>query len=557
MNQLRLHTSNFFPSNPPLYWSGATGTLQSDLAGIQALLLELNQPFHLITDGQVVFLTSQGEISAQKQPSSPAYHWLATLPPLPIESLGDPAFRQWYDCRYAYYTGSMANGIASTRLVIAMGKAGFLASFGAAGLSPERIEAAIHEVKSALPNGPYAFNLINSPNEPAMERKAAELYVQHQVRTVEASAYLEITLPLVYYRASGLTTDPQGNIRIQNRLIAKLSRKEVARQFMLPAPDELLNQLLQEGKITAQQAALARQVPMADDITVEADSGGHTDNRPLVGLLPSILALRDEIQEKMRYPTPLRVGAAGGISTPHAALAAFMMGAAYVVTGSINQACLEAGTSEHTRNLLAQADMADVTMAPAADMFEMGVKVQVLKRGTMFAMRASKLYELYSRYPSLEAIPAEEIQKLEKTVFKRPIEEIWQDTVRFFQQRDPRQLERAEKDPHQKMALVFRWYLGLSSRWSNSGEKGREMDYQIWCGPAMGAFNEWVRGSYLEKPENRSVVDVALHILTGAAYLQRVRLLSLYGIEVPPFLQRYHPMERLAPIPVELAAAAR
>ena len=34
-------------------------------------------------------------------------------------------------------------------------------------------------------------------------------------------------------------------------------------------------------------------------------------------------------------------------------------------------------------------------MAPAADMFEMGVKLQVLKRGTMFPMRAQKLYELY------------------------------------------------------------------------------------------------------------------------------------------------------------------
>ena len=90
-------------------------------------------------------------------------------------------------------------------------------------------------------------------------------------------------------------------------------------------------------------------VPMADDITVEADSGGHTDNRPLVCLLPSMLELRDTIQEEHGYAEPLRVGAAGGIGTPAAALAAFVMGAAYVVTGSVNQACLEAGTSAHTR----------------------------------------------------------------------------------------------------------------------------------------------------------------------------------------------------------------
>ena len=72
----------------------------------------------------------------------------------------------------------------------------------------------------------------------------------------------------------------------------------------------------------------------------------------------------------------------------------------------MNQACVEAGASEHTRKLLAGVEMADVTMAPAADMFEMGVKLQVVKRGTMFAMRANKLYDLYVNYDSIEDIPA-------------------------------------------------------------------------------------------------------------------------------------------------------
>jgi PfaD family protein len=158
---------------------------------------------------------------------------------------------------------------------------------------------------------------------------------------------------------------------------------------------------------------------MADDITVEADSGGHTDNRPLVCLLPSIIALRDEIQAQYNYSVPIRIGVAGGIGTPEAALAGFMMGAAYIMTGSINQSCVESGACEHTKKLLAQAEMADMIMAPAADMFEMGVKLQVLKRGTMFPMRAQKLYELYRTYDSIEQIPAAEKDKLEKQIFLR------------------------------------------------------------------------------------------------------------------------------------------
>jgi PfaD family protein len=324
-------------------------------------------------------------------------------------------------------------------------------------------------------------------------------------------------------------------------VIAKLSRREVALKFLQPAPPAILAQLLQEGRITEQQVNLAQYVPMADDITVEGDSGGHTDNRPLVCLISEMVALRDDVQSRFHYQTAVRVGAAGGISTPGAALGAYMMGAAYVATGTVNQACLEAGASAHTKQLLAQANMADVTMAPSADMFEMGVKVQVLKNGTFFPMRAQKLYEYYNRYAAIEDIPAEEREKLEKQIFKRSLDTVWDDTVKFFMERDPDQIERANQNPKRKMALIFRWYLGLSSRWSNSGEIGREMDYQIWCGPSIGPFNEWTRNTYLAKPENRKVVDVARQILTGSAYLYRVQALKAQGIQLATPLESYRP----------------
>ena len=332
-------------------------------------------------------------------PSSDNFHNIYTPAYLP-DFLGDEAFKSTYGTKYSLYAGSMANGISSEDLVIAMGRAGMMGSFGAGGLLPDRIEKAIQIIKSSLPNGPYIFNLINSPNEPALEEKTAEIYIRQGINVIEASAYLGLTANLVWYRASGLSQDDQGNVLISHRIIAKLSRKEIAKRFLEPAPEELLNRLVQAGKITPEQALLARIVPMADDITVEADSGGHTDNRPLVNVLPAIIKLRDEIQGKYGYAQIVRIGAAGGIATPASAFAAFMMGAAYVVTGSINQACVEACASEHTRNLLSLAEMTDVAMAPASDMFEMGTKVQVLKRGTMFAMRGQKLFETYTRYDS-------------------------------------------------------------------------------------------------------------------------------------------------------------
>ena len=523
-------------------WQGDLDTVSFDAGNIKNKLMNLNAPCYILNKEGQIGISNQGSLSYSANGKTQKLEMLLTVPAIGFHQLGNPSFLEFYGVKYAYMTGAMAQGIASEEMVISLGKANILSSFGAGGLSPARIETAIHKIKQALQHKSFAFNLLHSPSEPAIERRSIDLYLQHQIRIIEASAFLDLSDNIVYYRAAGLSLNSANEIEIKNKIIAKVSRREVAIKFLEPAPTKILNQLVQQGLITELQANLAAKIPMADDITVEADSGGHTDNRPLVCLLPSILELRDEIQRKYGYENPVRIGVAGGISTPQSALAALMMGAAYIVTGSINQSCLEAGTSEHSKKLLAEAEMTDVMMAPAADMFEMGVKLQVLKRGTLFPLRAQKLGELYKNYNSFAEIPPDEIEKLEKQILRKTIAEIWQETSNYLSQRNPEKLSKAANNPKLKMALIFRWYLGLSSRWSNTGEKGREIDYQIWCGPAMGSFNNWVRGSYLADIKNRRVVDIADQIMTGAAYLYRIQNLKIQGLQMPEEFSQYHPV---------------
>ncbi len=469
---------------------------------------------------------------------------LATIPGCRLENLGDPQFRARHGVRFPCMSGAMANGIGSVEIVEAMARGGFLGVFGSAGLSLGAIEHALDRIEDGS-SGPFPFgmNLIHSPGEPELESAVVDLYLRRRVRLVEASAFLNLTLPVVRYRVAGIMRDGSDRVIAPNRVIAKVSRVEVASKFMAPPPAAMLRELVNAGQITPEQAELAVHIPMADDVTAEADSGGHTDNQPAIVLLPTMLALLEQMQARHSFKNPPRVGAAGGISTPWSAAAAFAMGAAYVVTGSVNQSCVEAGTSDAVRRMLAQAQQADIAMAPAADMFEMGVKVQVLKRGTLFAMRATKLYELYRAHESLDGLPEADRSNLEKTIFRAPIAQIWQQTKEFFEQRDPSRIERAERDPKQKMALVFRWYLGMSSQWANQGDPARTVDYQIWCGPAMAAFNDWVRGTFLEHPENRRVVTVALNILYGAAVLTRGRIASMQGLALPAGVPRLFPLE--------------
>lgn len=491
--------------------------------------------------GSLAGSSATPDASADAGPA--AWPLVGTLPPLYPEWLGDRSFGEAHGTRFPYIAGEMANGIATTTMVIAMARAGMLGFFGAAGLAVERVEAAIDEIEGAIGGEglPWGVNLIHSPNEPALEEAVADLYIRRGVRRVSASAYMNLTPPLVRYAYSGVRADASGRVTRTNHVFAKISRPEVARRFMEPAPAEMLDALVSRGLLTAAEARLAKTLPVAEDYTAESDSGGHTDNRPLMALLPTILALRDQVAAAHAYSRPMRVGAAGGLGTPSAVAAAFALGAAYVMTGSVNQAAVESGLHPIAREMLAKADLADVAMAPAADMFELGVQVQVLKRGTMFSVRAKKLYDLYRAYPSLEAVPADERGRVEKDMLRCSFEEAWTSTREFWMASDADEVARAEADPHHRMALVFRSYLGQASKWAIAGVPDRRSDYQVWCGPAMGAFNAWTAGTFLAEAANRGVVQIARNLLEGAAVVTRAQQLRTFGVPVPPAAFDFRP----------------
>lgn len=468
---------------------------------------------------------------------------VASLPPVYPEWLGSPQFCEVHRVRFPYVSGAMAHGIASRNLVTAMARAELLSFFGSAGLLPSDVEANVIAIDGELghESASWGADLIYTPHDAPLENALIDLYLARQVRRVSASAFMRLTPAVVRYACTGLTVDPDGTIQRRNHLFAKISRSETAALFLAPAPPELAGELVRRGALSQTEAELAARVPLAEDITVEADSAGHTDNRPLTALLPTIATLRDELEARHRTVRTARIGAAGGIGTPQAVAAAFGLGAAYVMTGSVNQSTVEAATSTLAKQMLAAADPTDVAMAPSPDMFEMGVKVQVLKRGTLFASRASLLRELYRTYDAIDSIPAETVARIEREIFQRPLSAVWEETRQFFADRNPGEVERAEKDPKHKMALVFRWYIGLASHWAIRGVPERKVDYQLWCGPAMGAFNRWVRGTFLAELDHRSVVQVALNLLEGAAAITRAQQLRSMGLPVPDAAFQFAP----------------
>ncbi len=440
-------------------------------------------------------------------------------------TLGNYQFRKDYNLKYAYLTGGMYRGVASPEIVVKMGKSGMMGFFGTGGLELNRISAGVQFIQKELSEKQaYGLNFLHNMQDPALEEKTIDLFLEHRVKNIEAAAFLNITPALVKYRAHGLVRNQQGQVVASNKIIAKVSRPEVAEAFLTPAPQQVVAKLLAENKIIREQSDLLKEVPMADYLCVEADSGGHTDGGVAYVLIPAMIKLRDEMMTKHHYHKIVGVGAAGGIGTPSAAAAAFILGADFILTGSINQCTVEAGTSDMVKDLLQQMNVQDTEYVPAGDMFELGAKVQVLKKGLFFPARANKLYDLYRQYNSLDEIDEQTKNQIQNKYFKKNFENVYEEVKAFFSEQE---IERAERNPKHKMALIFRWYFGYSSRLALSGSEEAKVDCQIHCGPALGAFNQWVKGTELENWRNRHVDQIGEQLMRETAELLNLRINSL------------------------------
>lgn len=502
-------------------------TVCTDAGSAAELLGEPDRRLYVVAVGTNSALVTGGKPVPAHEADAGDLPVRGVVDPLRTETLGSAAFRRAHGVRLSYVVGEMARGIASADMVTAAARAGILACFGAGGLSPDRVRATVAELAQRLDGLPWGVNLLHNPAEPDLEEATAELLLHYRVPVISASAYMALTPALVRCAATGLHRDADGRIQRTTKIMAKVSRPEVARLFLSPAPEKILQRLVADGRLRPEEAELARQVPVATDITVEGDSGGHTDGRPLLAIFPRLLALRDELARQHGYDSTVRLGAAGGLGTPEAVAAAFALDADYVLTGSINQLSAEADLSAEAKKLLAAADVADFTTAPAADMFEIGARVQVLKKGTRFWTRAQWLYDRYTAHAGLEDLGPAELRKLESEIFGTTVDEVWEQTRRFWSDRDPKQLARAENDRKHRMALCFRWYLGMSTHWATTGETERRGDYQLWCGPAMGAFNRWA-GSDIAAP---SVVEIAENLMRGAVVLARRNAAARLGVD--------------------------
>lgn len=486
----------------PVRWAETMDHLRSQ--GITAV--EELGPGKVLTK---LWARSAPAVEASENPATEAPTTDTVSPPGPsvgnpaADQLGDAMFRREYGVRYAYVAGSPMPGTRTPAMAKALARAGLLGLLDAfpddepCAVTIRRLVDELGSVErlgvSVRPDAPFVPG-------PHREADILDAALDAGLRNAEAMAYAHPTPALVRFRFHGAHRTPVGQPVAVQRLLVHVGSADTAQSFLDPAPTALVDTLVNRGALTADEGAIARELPVASDLCTHADGRSPVE---LTTLLPTLQRLRDRATE--RHGTRVRVGAGGALGTPEALACAFFLGADFVLPGAVHLTSPESGLPSELRHRLATLQLGDTTNAPAADGFSFGARAPVVKKGTFFPARAQKLHDLFRFYGSLDAIPRDHRNALE-THFDPSLASL----LPTPNTDDP-------IDGQTALAEAFTHYFRNSLRWTLEGNPEHKLDHQIPCDESLAAFNLFVEGSDLEDPAKRGVVAVAQRLMQACA----------------------------------------
>ncbi|RXZ43678.1 NAD(P)H-dependent flavin oxidoreductase [Crenobacter cavernae] len=243
--------------------------------------------------------------------------------------------------------GPFGGGLSSVDLVVAVGEAGGLGSFGVHHLTGAQIKDTAAAIRTRT-SRPFALNLwipFQDSEDPVI---SAEAYAQNAERLAP------------FYQELGIAPPPRPERympRYQEQVEALLEARPAAFSFVygVPAPD-ILDRCKELDIVTIGTATTPDEARLLDEAGVDMivatgfEAGGHRVSflRAAEDSLTGTLALVPQVVDAVKAP----VIAAGGIADGRGIAAALALGAQAVQIGTAFLACRESATSELHRDML-------------------------------------------------------------------------------------------------------------------------------------------------------------------------------------------------------------
>jgi len=424
-------------------------------------------------------------------------------------NLGSLQFKEDYKLKYTYAASCLSTSAASPGFVTKMAKAGLLSFLSIDGLQSVEMDKHIQKVRSGISTikGNFGVTLQHNLYYPEKELETIKQLSISNIDIIEARGYLGATLALVYFRLKGLSRAQDGLIHPKNKIIVTTNTKDVAREFMNPAPLSIVKDLVNRGLINNAEAELSQHVPLSNDIAIKLDTVNRANT-----IFEEVIEIRKEINSSRKFTKTVRIGISGTIATPNDALLAYQRGADFILTDAVNDCTVESALSDQVKELLQDTTVDDIEYAPVGENFELGIKAQVLNRGVSFPDRAKQLYTLHTLYHTMDEIPQDTLSMLEKNVFCQPLDKVWQEVkIKLENNGDQSKLSKALKNPKYKMILLFQHYFKTADQLN--GLREDILNKCIRTNPAISAFNQWVKDTPLESWKNRHADEIGIRIM--------------------------------------------
>jgi nitronate monooxygenase len=262
----------------------------------------------------------------------------------------DTAFTRRFGLRYPIVQGPFGGGLSSPRLAATVSDAGGLGSFGAQGLTPDRIRAVVAEIR-ALTAAPFAVNLWVSTADARVE----------DLSRADHDAAVAVLAP--FFAAIGVAPPPfapEAGPDFEDQAAALLEARPPVFSFIFGVPSPaILDRCRSLGVRTIGTATTVDEARALDAAGVDAivatgaEAGGHRPSflRSAEVSLTGSFSLVPQVADAVRAP----IVAAGGIADGRGIAAALALGAHAVQIGTAFLACDESNAPPAHRAALRNA----------------------------------------------------------------------------------------------------------------------------------------------------------------------------------------------------------
>jgi trans-AT polyketide synthase/acyltransferase/oxidoreductase domain-containing protein len=315
---------------------------------------------------------------------------------------------------------------------------------------------------------------------------------------------------------------------IERKILVRISHEHAATQFLQPVSAEILDNLVIQGILSESDKELAKTKSVATDLMVETESFS-SPGKNFSHLFFALRSLR------VRFLQPgedlAGLGLCGGIATPESLSSALAVGADFVITTDINRLSIEAEQAEKVREYLLAARPDDFTMVSMPEYFGTAARVPIFKFGSVFAIRATRMDQIYRRVSESGYLSSDDREFLLK---QWPDQKLKDELSRIATNGDEILPETNQSSKLKEIiSASFLRFLQDSLELLKAVVPGREKEYQIRCSADTGVFNEWRKGGNLGQAANITVTQIAHALLSGAALSRRILQLKEKGIPLP------------------------